>query len=72
MLKSSKLEAFRPLKSSDLEDFRALKIFLTKFFLPKIFFDEFFSGSKNFLTQKVFRPKKMSTPQVFKYYISMR
>ena len=63
MLKSSKLEAFRPLKSSNLEDFRALKIFLTKFFFyPKIFFMNFFSGSNNFLTQKVFRPKKNFYP----------
>ena len=42
MLKSSKLEAFRPLKSSDLEDFRALKIFLTNFILTPNFFDDFF------------------------------
>ena len=66
MLKSSKLEAFRPLKSSKLEGFRALKIFLIKFFfqffLPKIIFDEFFSDSNNFLTQKYFRPKKNFYP----------
>ena len=63
MLKSSKLKAFRPLKSSDLEDFRALKKFLTKFFFTQIFFWWiFFSGSNNFLTQKVFRPKKNFYP----------